>query len=104
MAQFQAYENPNRESKKSYPFLLDIQSSLVDQLNSTIVIPLAPRKGLVLPITKLTPLVQVNGAGFWVLTQQISGYDRRSLGPPIADLSIYRFEIIAAIDFVISGV
>ena len=40
MAPFIAYENSNQTTKKVYPYLLDIQSNLLDELHTTIVIPL----------------------------------------------------------------
>ena len=40
MAQFKAYENPNKATRKTYPYLLDIQSNLLDDLRTTVVIPL----------------------------------------------------------------
>jgi toxin CcdB len=103
VAQFQAYDNPDKLSRKGYPFLLDIQSNLIGDANSTIVIPLAPAKGLQIPISRLSPLVTIDGVDFFVITQQISGFDRKSLGKPKADLTSYRHEIVSAIDFVISG-
>lgn len=55
-------------------------------------------------IAKLTPVVQIDGDDYVLLTQQISGLDRSGLGRQVADLSLYRYEIITAIDFAISGV
>jgi toxin CcdB len=103
VAQFQAYDNPDRLGRKSYPFLLDIQSNLIGDSISTIVVPLAPAKGLQIPISRLNPLVKIDGVEYFVITQQISGFDRKDLGKPKADLASYRHEIVSAIDFVISG-
>lgn len=55
-------------------------------------------------IAKLTPVVQIDGDDYVLLTQQISGLDRSGLGRQVAELSLYRYEIITAIDFAISGV
>jgi toxin CcdB len=38
------------------------------------------------------------------LTQQIAGVDRKVLGKEKFDLSNYRSEIVAALDFIISGI
>lgn len=55
MAQFIAYENKNRATKKIYPYLLDIQSNLLDELRTAVVIPLCVSKSLgASPITKLS--------------------------------------------------
>jgi toxin CcdB len=104
VSQFFVYENPNRDTKKAYPLLLDIQSNLIEELTSTIVIPLALKRSIGRVIAKLTPVLQIDGVDYVLLTQQISGLDRGGLGRQVADLSIYRYEIITAIDFVISGV
>ena len=42
MAQFSAYANSNPATRESYPYLLDIQSNLLRDLRTTIVIPLSP--------------------------------------------------------------
>jgi toxin CcdB len=104
VAQFAAYENPNRDTRKAYPFLLDIQSNLIEDLISTIVIPLAPKRAISKPISRLNPTVSINGTDYIVLTQQISGFSRSGLGKPVADLTHERYSLIAAIDFVISGI
>ncbi len=104
MSQFVVYENPNRDSRKAYPLLLDIQSNLIDDLRSTIVVPLVPKKAVGEVISRLTPVIRIEGLDYVMLTQQISGALRSDLGKAVADLSAERFAIIAAIDFVISGI
>lgn len=105
MAQFEVYENPNRASRKTYPFLLDIQSDLLSDLRTTVVIPLCP-VGAVGgdAITKLCPVLSIEGKRFVALSHQLAGVDRKMLGKAIADLSRYRSEIIAAMDFIVSGI
>lgn len=44
MAQFTAYANSNPVTQKQYPYLLDIQSDLLSELKTTIVIPLSPHQ------------------------------------------------------------
>ena len=44
--QFDVYENTDKESKKVYPFFVDIQTNLLDTLNSRAVIPLTPIKNV----------------------------------------------------------
>lgn len=105
MAQFRAYENPNKATKKTYPYLLDIQSNLLDDLRTTVVVPLcATSFAGKAAITKLCPILKIEDESFIALTQQIAGIDRKSLGNEVCDLSQYRSEIIAALDFIISGI
>lgn len=105
MAQFRVHENPNPRTRDTYPYLLDIQNDLLSDLSTTVVIPLTPRAlaGRA-AINKLCPEVQVQGETFIVLTPQIAGVDRKSLGAEVDDLSGYRSDIIAALDFIISGI
>jgi toxin CcdB len=105
MAQFTAYENNNNATKKTYPYLLDIQSNLLDELRTTVAIPLCPAslvKGAA--ISKLCPVLTIDRKEYVALTQQIAGIDRKFLGKEVRDLSHYRSEIIAALDFIVSGI
>lgn len=105
MAQFTAYENKNIATKKTYPYLLDIQSGILDQLKTTVVVPLCPAFSIEGPaITKLCPIVKIHNENYIALTQQLAGIDRKSLGKVVGDLSNYRSEIISAFDFIISGI
>lgn len=105
MAQFKAYENPNKATRKTYPYLLDIQSNVLDDLRTTVVVPLcATSLAGAAAITKLCPIFEIDGKSYIALTQQIAGIDRKSLGNEVCDLSQYRSEIIAALDFIISGI
>lgn len=103
--QFYAYANTNPGSKDQYPYLLDVQNSLLADLKTRLVIPLAAqtnfRSGV---ISKLCPVLEVNGEPFVALTQQMAGIESRLLGKEVADLSAYRTEIIAAIDFAVVGI
>jgi toxin CcdB len=104
MAQYVAYENLNKDSRKLYPYLLDIQSNLLEDLETTTVIPLTKIQTVTKKFTKLTPIVEVHGTKHLAMTQQIAGLDRTLLGKPVDDLSMYRFAIVDAIDFIISGI
>ena len=105
MGQFCAYKNPNPATRAQYPYLLDIQSDLLSELRTTVVIPMTPSK-LAAPIslTRLNPSIVIDGKAFTVMTQEIAGVDRNKLGAQAHDLSSYRSEIIAALDFVLSGI
>ncbi len=105
MSQFTVYKNNNPKMRKTYPYLLDIQSDLLDQLRTTIVIPLgkyAAVKNQV--ITKLCPIVEIDGVEYAALTQQLAGVDRTLLGAEVANISDYRSEFIGAIDLIVSGI
>ncbi len=105
MSQFTVYKNKNSRTKKTFPFLLDIQSDLLDQIRTTIVIPLGKYSTVKdQVITKLCPIVVIDGTKYAALTQQIAGIERASLGVKVANISDYRSEFIDAIDLIISGI
>ena len=104
MSQFVAYVNKNARTKKRFPYLIDIQSEILEELQTTVVIPLTEitdAQGQI--IAKLFPVVEIDGKKYVAVTPQLAGINRNQLGKAVADLSEYRSQIIAAIDFMISG-
>ncbi|HEX22613.1 MAG TPA: plasmid maintenance protein CcdB [Chromatiales bacterium] len=105
MSQFTVYKNKNPRTKKTFPYLLDIQSDLLDQLRTTIVVPLGKYSVVKEQvITKLCPIVEIDGVKYAALTQQLAGIDRTLLGAEVANVSDYRSEFIDAIDLIVSGI
>lgn len=105
MSQFALYRNPNPDSRTSFPFLLDVQSDLIADLATRVVVPLSPAaamKGKL--IRTLTPLFEIEGEQYAMLTPQLAGVSRKPLGDRIGDLSARRDEIIAALDLLITGI
>ena len=105
MAHCKVYENTSSATNKKYPYLLDIQSDLLDDLRTTVVVPLAPISAMGnAAMTKLCPIIEIKSKKFVALTQQLAGIDRNVLGREIADVSGCRAVIITALDFLISGI
>jgi toxin CcdB len=105
MTQFTVYENNNNATKKTYPHLLDIQSNLLNELRTTVVIPIYPTSLVSgAAMSGLCPVLTIDRKEYVALTQQIAGIARKSLGKVVCDLYQFRSEIIAALDFIISGI
>lgn len=105
MAQFDIYANPSKKSKGSYPFILDIQSNLLEDLTTRIVVPLAfytqfKNESLI----KLTPRVSYQEQELLILIPQITSMSTNLLKEPIGTLIHLRDEIISALDFAITGI
>lgn len=105
MPQFTVYKNKSADTKMRIPYLLDVQNNLLGELDTRVVIPLyasAALKGKVL--TTLTPIFEVEGREYVLMTPQLAGISRKALGAEAADFSMHRDAIIAALDFLITGV
>ncbi|MGH8224965.1 MAG: CcdB family protein [Gammaproteobacteria bacterium] len=105
MAQFNVHRNPNRETKKAFPLLLDIQSDLIGALDTRVVVPLRPASSVDSKhIEVLTPIFEIAGRRYVMLTPQLAGIHKRELGEKVDDLVRCRNEIIAALDLLITGI
>jgi toxin CcdB len=105
MAQFNVYRNPTPGTRATYPYLLDIQNDLLDDLRTTVVIPLSPvRLAGKSAISRLCPVLEIDGEPHVALTQQLAGVNRSALGKAVGNLSSHRADIIAALDFLVSGI
>jgi toxin CcdB len=104
MAQFSVYRNRNARSKNTYPLLVDVQSNLLEELQTRVVIPLSKAAGLTRkPVSHLMPLVDFEESTYLVLTPQLAGIQRSELGPAIGSLAHNRDTILAALDFLLTG-
>lgn len=105
MPQFAVHGNPNGATRSTIPLLLDVQSDLLKTLNTRVVIPLykpaAVQDGI---IETLTPSVEVDGDTYIAVTPELAGISKKSLGAQIADLSHCRYDIVAALDLLITGI
>jgi len=105
MAQFDVYANPNRSTRYAYPYLLDIQHSVASPLKTRWVVPLgrlSDFRGE--QLERLTPEVEYHGEAFLILMPQLASMPASQLKKPIGSLASMRDDIIAAIDFAVTGV
>lgn len=103
MAQFDVYENIEPESKDIIPFLLDVQHDLHAHLATRTIIPLVAIASRKEAISKLCPVINVLGRDVMMSIPEIAGYPVRELGNKVMSASDHRMEILAAIDFLVSG-
>lgn len=104
MPQFSVHNNLNPATREFYPFLLNVQSALLDGLETRLVIPLSEKKNFNnSPIKELNPIFEFNKTEYLILTQQLSAIHKKNLGPRLADASDQRQTILSAIDLLITG-
>src|ERR1700694_2974258 len=105
MGQFSVFKNKNPHSKTAFPFLVDVQSNLLAELQTSVVIPLAKAPELTRkPISTLSPLVEVHGHKYVLLTPQLAGISTSDLGAEVASIVEHRDAVIAALDCLITGI
>lgn len=104
MRRFDVYRNPNLKSRKTVPYLVVLQSELLDGLATQMVGPLMKVSALGTPARRLNPVFQVEGEAVCLLTQQIGAVARASLNLPIANLAEHRPAITAALDLLFTGI
>lgn len=105
MSQFNVYRNKNAATRKQYPYLLNVQNNLFDDLKTVVVIPFIRKKASTQnPIKYLMPVFTIEDSECILLTPQMAGVPKSQLGTIVEDLSQFRSEIIGSIDFIISGI
>ena len=104
MSQFLVYRNADAASRKQIPYLLDVQSDLIETTGSRVVVPLVTSERAGGVIQRLMPLLPVGDESMVMDTPQIMGIPMRMLGKQVADLSNERITIMSALDMLISGI
>jgi toxin CcdB len=104
MARFDVYPNPGAHASTT-PYLLDVQSNLLDGLDSRMVIPLRSLEHFAkvkLP-TRLTPVFHINGKDYLLETPKMGAVSNRILKGSVASLSDQQELIAGALDFLFQG-
>ena len=104
MAQFDVYPNPGK-GRAAFPYLLDIQNPIMEDLQTRIVIPLGLLEHLDHRVMRtLTPVVEFEDRRWILLTPQLAAVPTKMLKHPVGTLAHFRDEIIAALDFAVTGI
>lgn len=104
MARFDVYDNPSNQSA-STPYLLDVQSDLLDALDSRVVIPLRRLKDFpdVKISNRLTPIITIGREDYLLETPKMGAIPTRLLKTPVQSIANKQTEIISAMDFLFHG-
>ncbi len=104
MAQFDVYRNPNPNGRAAAPYVVALQSDLLDQLPSRWVAPLKLSKTITQRLDGLMPEVEIEGKKFTIFMYESGAVPAQTLGSRISTLEDRRFELIRAIDILVSGI
>lgn len=103
MAQFDVYLNGSSKSKKTIPYVLDIQSELFGNTSTRVVVPFVYKKKLEETVDRLNPIFKVEDDWVIMLTSQMGAVPVTFLRKKITNLAHQRDSIIAAVDLLITG-
>lgn len=103
MAQFDVYANPNPETKRAIPYLLDVQADLLNNLTTRVVIPLYSAAAMSKAAKLLNPRFSIKRTTVVMSTAELAGLMVNRLGDKVCSLKEHRNEIIAALDFLFTG-
>jgi toxin CcdB len=98
MARFDVYPNPSGSG-----YLLDVQASLLDHLNTRVVVPLLPAAAAPAPAATLNPAFRIAESEVLMLTQFMAAVPTKILRQPVLNLDARRDEIVAAMDLLFQG-
>jgi len=98
VAHFDVYANPDRSERKHTPFVLDLQNTFLDMLDTFVAVPLRTVALMPLRIGQIHPVVTVVGQDVVVDTPMMATFPKRGLGQPVTNLRASKFEIQAALD------
>ena len=104
MARFAVYPNPGAHASTT-PYLLDVQSDLLDSLDTRMVIPLRSLDQFAkvkLPI-RLTPVLSILGKDYLLETPKMGAVPQRILKDCVASLEHDQALITGALDFLFQG-
>ncbi|MGH8752702.1 MAG: CcdB family protein [Burkholderiales bacterium] len=105
MAQFDVYRNANPATRARIPYLLDVQSDLLEPLTTRVVVPLCKPEVLKGKLAdRLNPVFEIEGKKIVMLTPELAGVPAKIFGERIDNLSNQRGSIIAALDLLFTGI
>ena len=105
MRRLDVFRNADRASAKHIPFLLIVQSELLDDIPTRVVVPMVVPHALGGPPAKmLNPEFEIEGQNVVMLTQQLAGVAVQRLKVRVANLDDRRHDIVRALDFLFSGI
>ena len=105
MARFDVYRNEGAQGGKRFPYLLAVQTGLLENLSTTVVVPLG-KPGIIngRAAQPLTPLLDVNGESLLMYTPELAAVHAGGLRKRIGNLESQCAAILRALDFLFHGI
>lgn len=103
MARYDIFAHPDVVEREHIPFLLAIQNSYLDLIETTVVIPLCVADSLPTSVPDLNPSLTVLGQGVVLNTAALGPVPNSVLRHPLGNLSADKNSIQTALDTLFGG-
>ena len=103
MAQYDVFSNPSRSAADGIPYVVVIQSDLLDALATRLTLPLAELDMAVKVPTALCPIIVVKGKRLHALAHYAAPLPARLLKRPVDNVAAQASALVSAMDAVLSG-
>ncbi|MFM2111674.1 MAG: hypothetical protein RLZZ271_334 [Pseudomonadota bacterium] len=105
MAQYDVFKNPSKASRDDIPYVVVIQSDLLEHLSTRLVMPLSKSEASAPGgPAALCPAVDFDGQVLRALPHLMAAFRVRDLGRPVGSVPGFSSRLIGAVDAVLSGI
>jgi toxin CcdB len=104
VAQYDVFLNPSRSASEGIPYVVVVQSDLLDALSTRLTMPLAVLDVAGKVPTMLCPVVTVKGQRLHALAHYAAPLPAKLLRKPVDNVAMQASALVAAMDAVLSGI
>lgn len=104
MAQFDVFLNPFENARRSYPFVVAMQSDFTSDAAEQLVAPIASIDYERSTTRRVTPIVSLQGNDLVVVVPRLTVVRSRDLVEKVSSIATARGELLAAIDYLFFGI
>ena len=104
MAQFDVHKNPDSSTNRAIPFLLDVQTDLLENLATRMVVPLYAAAVFGAPAEHLNPKFTIRRRAVVMSAAELTGVQVADLGEKVINLKQEREAILTALNFLFTGI
>ena len=104
MAQYDVFPNPSKSAADGIPYVVVIQSDLLDALATRLTMPLAVSDAATKVPTALCPVINMKGQRLYGLAHYTAPLPAKLLRRPIDNVAAQSSVLVSAVDAVLSGI
>jgi len=104
VAQYDVFTDPSKSANAGIPYVVVIQSDLLDALATRLTMPLAMFDAAMRVPTTLCPVITVKGLRLHALAHYAAPLPAKLLGRPVDNVAAQASALVPAMDAVVSGI